>query len=111
MKKLLLTFFFGVVLCGPLVSIASAADGGYMMIISRVSLGFDAQASVVTIMPDGTQQVKAIDFSRFSAKQMASNMTEVDIARELVEMGIPREDIVLGLHPPYKRPYTGYGVA
>ncbi|HAX88287.1 MAG TPA: XisI protein [Cyanobacteria bacterium UBA11370] len=39
------------------------------------------------------------------------NMTEVDIARELVEMGVPREDIVLGLHPPYKRPYTGYGVA
>jgi hypothetical protein len=26
-------------------------------------------------------------------------------------MGIPKEDIVLGLHPPYKRPYTGYGVA
>ena len=39
------------------------------------------------------------------------NMTEVDIARKLVEMGVPREDIVLGLHPPYKRPYTGYGVA
>jgi hypothetical protein len=39
------------------------------------------------------------------------NMTEVDIAQELVEMGVPKEDIVLGLHPPYKRPYTGYGVA
>ena len=30
------------------------------------------------------------------------NMTEVDIAQELVEMGVPKEDIVLGLHPPYK---------
>ena len=39
------------------------------------------------------------------------NMTDVDIARELVEMGVPKEDIILGLHPPYKRPYTGYGVA
>lgn len=39
------------------------------------------------------------------------NMTEIQIAEELVEMGIPKEDIVLGLHPPYKRPYTGYGVA
>jgi hypothetical protein len=39
------------------------------------------------------------------------NMTEVDIAQELVEMGVPKEDIVLGLHPPYKRPCTGYGVA
>ncbi|HEY9849673.1 MAG TPA: XisI protein [Leptolyngbyaceae cyanobacterium] len=39
------------------------------------------------------------------------NMTEADIGRELIEMGVPKEDIVLGLHPPYKRPYTGYGVA
>lgn len=39
------------------------------------------------------------------------NMTEMDIAQALVEMGVPTEDIVLGLHPPYKRPYTGYSVA
>ncbi len=38
------------------------------------------------------------------------NMTEADLGEELVEMGIPKEDIVLGLHPAYKRPYTGYGV-
>lgn len=56
---------------------AVAASGGYMMIISRVSMGFNAQASIVTISPDGKEQVKEIDFSRFSAKQMASNMTEV----------------------------------
>ncbi len=39
------------------------------------------------------------------------NMTEADLAQELVEMGVPKEDIILGLHPHYKRPYTGYGVA
>jgi XisI protein len=39
------------------------------------------------------------------------NMTENDLAHELVEMGVDKEDIILGLHPPYKRPYTGYGVA
>ncbi|HAZ43840.1 MAG TPA: XisI protein, partial [Cyanobacteria bacterium UBA11371] len=33
------------------------------------------------------------------------------IAEELGEMGVPREDIVLGLHPPYKRQFTQYGVA
>ena len=38
------------------------------------------------------------------------NMTEADLAEELIEMGIAKEDIVLGLHPPYKRPLTGYGV-
>jgi XisI protein len=39
------------------------------------------------------------------------NWTEEDPAAELVEMGVPKEDIVLGLHAPYKRPYTDYGVA
>lgn len=39
------------------------------------------------------------------------NMTETDLAAALVAMGVPKEDIVLGLHPPYKRPFTGYGVA
>jgi hypothetical protein len=38
------------------------------------------------------------------------NMTEADLAQELVEMGVPKEDIVLGLHPQYKRSLTGYGV-
>lgn len=42
---------------------------------------------------------------------LQQNWTEEDPAAELVEMGVPREDIVLGLHPPYKRPYTDYGVA
>lgn len=39
------------------------------------------------------------------------NMTDVDLAQELLEMEIAKDDIVLGLQPPYKRPYTGYGVA
>ena len=37
------------------------------------------------------------------------NMTEADLAQDLTDMGIPKEDIIIGLHPPYKRPYTGYG--
>jgi XisI protein len=39
------------------------------------------------------------------------NTTDILIAEELVEMGVPREDIVLGLQPPYKRQFTQYGVA
>lgn len=39
------------------------------------------------------------------------NMTEADLGQELVEKGVPSSDIILGLHPPYKRPYTHYGVA
>ncbi|MEA5420247.1 XisI protein [Spirulina sp. CCNP1310] len=42
---------------------------------------------------------------------LQQNLTELNPAEELVAMGVPRGDIILGLHPPYKRPYTDYGVA
>lgn len=34
--------------------------------------------------------------------------TEVDIGEELIEMGIAREDIVLGFQPPYLRQFTKF---
>lgn len=34
--------------------------------------------------------------------------TEVGIAKELLEKGVPKEDIVLAFHAPYKRKYTGF---
>lgn len=37
--------------------------------------------------------------------------TEIGFANELVELGVPREDIVLAYQPPYKRPYTQFAVA
>ncbi len=37
--------------------------------------------------------------------------TERGIANDLVEHGIPKADIVLGFQAPYKRPYTGFGIA
>lgn len=39
------------------------------------------------------------------------NMTDIQIAEDLTEMGVPREDIVLGLQPSYLRQYTQYGTA
>lgn len=36
--------------------------------------------------------------------------TEIGIANELVELGVPKEEIVLAFHAPYKRPYTGFAV-
>lgn len=42
---------------------------------------------------------------------LQQNLTEQNPAEDLVNMGIPREDIVLGLQPPFKRPYTDYGMA
>lgn len=37
------------------------------------------------------------------------DMTEAGIANELTELGVPKEDIVLAFHAPYKRKYTGFG--
>jgi hypothetical protein len=42
---------------------------------------------------------------------LQQNLTDQNPAEELVEMGVPREDIILGLQPPFKRQYTDYGVA
>ncbi|NEO90846.1 MAG: XisI protein [Moorea sp. SIO3G5] len=42
---------------------------------------------------------------------LQQNLTDLNPAEELVDMGVPREDIVLGLQAPYKRQYTDYGVA
>jgi hypothetical protein len=36
--------------------------------------------------------------------------TEIGVANELLELGIPKEDIVLAFHAPYKRKYTGFAV-
>jgi hypothetical protein len=39
------------------------------------------------------------------------NGTELDLAQELMEKGIAREDIVIGFKPVSVRKYTGYAVA
>ncbi len=39
------------------------------------------------------------------------NETDRPIAEELVEMGVPKEDIVIGVQPVDSRPYTGFGGA
>jgi hypothetical protein len=36
------------------------------------------------------------------------NATDLDPAAALVKMGVERQDIILGLQPPYKSPYTDY---
>ena len=39
------------------------------------------------------------------------NQTDKPIADVLIAMGVAKEDIILGLQPPYIREYTGLGVA
>ena len=39
------------------------------------------------------------------------NNTELDIGQELVNRGIPKDDIVIGFQPPYLRQVSGYAMA
>ena len=38
------------------------------------------------------------------------NGTEAELGEELAEMGIPKQDIVVGFHSPSKRQFTEYAV-
>lgn len=38
------------------------------------------------------------------------NTTEMRVAHKLMEMGVLKEDIILGFQAPYVREYTGFGV-
>lgn len=78
---------------------------------------FDSDRDRYQLMRVGWNGLKRVYYTvmHFDIKDdriwIQQNTTDVDVALELVEMGVPKSDIVLGLHPPYKRPHTGYGVA
>ena len=78
---------------------------------------FDKDRDRYQLMRVGWNGLKRIYYTvmHFDIKDdriwIQQNTTDIDIALELVAMGVPKSDIVLGLHPPYKRPHTGYGIA
>jgi hypothetical protein len=39
------------------------------------------------------------------------NGTEYEVAEELANLGIPKQDIVIGFHSPFKRQFTDYAVS
>lgn len=39
------------------------------------------------------------------------NNTDRELVDELIELGIPKEDIVLAFHPEHLRQYTGFAVS
>ncbi len=81
------------------------------------ALFFDPIRDHYQLMRIGWKGLKRIYYTilHFDIKEgkiwLQQNTTDSDVGEELLAMGIPKEDIILGLHPPYKRPYTKYGVA
>jgi hypothetical protein len=39
------------------------------------------------------------------------DITDFNFVEQLEILGVPKSDIVLAFHPPYKRPYTNYAIA
>lgn len=56
---------------------AVAEPASYMMVVSSISGGFDAQAFITTVAADGTRQETEVEFKKGSGKKLASNTTEV----------------------------------
>ncbi|NMG21706.1 XisI protein [Brasilonema bromeliae] len=83
----------------------------------EVQLIFDTERDHYQWMSVGWRQLDRIYrcIIHFDIKDgkiwIQQNLTEVDLAEELVLMGVPTEDIVPGLIAPYKRQYTGFSVA
>lgn len=83
----------------------------------ETALCFDTKRDRYQLMRIGWQDLKRIYHTvlHFDIKDgkiwLQQNTTDIDVAEELIEMGIPKQDIILAIHPPYKWAYTGYGVA
>lgn len=83
----------------------------------EVQLIFDTERDHYQWMNVGWQQSNRIYrcIIHFDIKDgkiwLPQNLTDQNPADDLVEMGVLKEDIVLGLHPPYKRKFTDYGAA
>jgi XisI protein len=92
-------------------------ESGNLNLVTECQLVFDTEHDHYQLLDIGWEELKRVYncFIHIDIKDgkiwIQRNMTEADIAQELIEMGVPKEDIILGLHPPYKRPYTGYGIA
>ncbi|MGK7890643.1 MAG: XisI protein [Leptolyngbyaceae cyanobacterium] len=82
-----------------------------------IELVFDTEHDHYQLMHVGWKRLNRVYHTvlHFDIKEgkiwLQQNTTDIDVGQELIDKGVPKEDIVLGLHPPYKRPYTGYGVA
>ena len=69
-------------------------------------------SSLLPVGEDGYRRIHAclIHIDRKGEKIWVQR-DEYGVANELVDLGVPREDIVLGFQAPYKRPYTDFAAA
>jgi XisI protein len=73
-------------------------------------------ATIINLSPlagsnsSGYIAVLSMSISKDGQIWIQHDTTESGVANDFVAQGVPKADIVLAFHAPYKRPYTGFGV-
>jgi hypothetical protein len=93
------------------------ADISYANVDVKNRSAFDTETDQYIILSEGWENSQQLHGVLIHVEIMNSKVwiqmdgTEDGIASELIQSGIPKEDIVLGFHEPSIRPYTGFAVA
>ena len=80
----------------------------------ETQLVFDTEHDRYLLLRVGWEKHRRVHYCTFHFDIKAGkiwlqqNNTDVEIGEELEEMGIPKQDIVIGFHPPNLRQHTDY---
>ena len=84
---------------------------------TEIKLLFDTERDHYQVMNIGWQELRRIFACIIYVEIKDSKIwierdgTEIGVANELVEAGVPKQDIVLAFKAPYKRKYTDFAVS
>ena len=96
------------------VIVVSCGVLGYFGIRAMREMASGFEQTIKQFAEDSQQSQKVVESFladiRADKLWIQEDQTEAGLASELVEMGVPKEAIVLAFHAPYKRPYTGFAV-
>jgi hypothetical protein len=93
------------------------ANISYVNVKVKNRAAFDTETDQYIILSEGWENTQHLHSVLIHVEIMGDKVwiqmdgTEDGIAQELIQSGIPKEDIVLGFHEPEVRKYTGFAVA
>ncbi|MGB3693634.1 MAG: XisI protein [Spirulinaceae cyanobacterium] len=82
----------------------------------EVQIAFDTEHNHYQVVKIGWEDKKRVYYCpmhldiKDGKVWIQQNTTEVDLGKELVDLGVPKKDIVIGFHTPYIRQFTEFAV-
>lgn len=86
------------------------AIGQYRNYLLALSIREPERVLYLAVTEEAFNRFFTLQFVQQALQFNEVHFTEVGVANELVELGVPKEDIVLAYHAPYQRKYTGFAV-